>query len=288
VSSRVSVRGGSHLRRTPSVRRASRRVSVTRVGSVVVLLAASVVLSQLLGASAFAVRGVDVEGARLTDPGEVAAALLEGAPPNLFRYDTALAVARLVRFPAIRTAAVRAVLPDRVIATIEERVAVLVWRVGDERFLVDGDGLLFAREDQATGLATGLAADQATGPAGHEDLPIVTDRRAASAGLAITSRIAPVDLRVARDLGALTPAMLGSGAAALAVSLDDQLGFVLATDPAAWSATFGLYGEVTRNPEIVPLQVQCLASLLADQGEAAVGSVTLSPEGQLCGTFGQP
>jgi hypothetical protein len=276
MSGRVSVRGGSHLRRTPSVRRASRRVSVTRVAAVVVLLATSVVLSQVLGASAFAVRGVDVQGARLTDPGEVAAALLEGAPPNLFRYDTALAVARLVRFPAIRTAAVRAVLPDRVIAIIDERVAVLVWRVGDERFLVDGDGLLFAREEQATG------------PAGHEDLPIVTDRRADSAGLAITSRIAPVDLRVARDLGALTPAMLGSGAAALAVSLDDQLGFVLATDPAAWSATFGLYGEVTRNPEIVPLQVQCLASLLADQGEAAVGSVTLSPEGQLCGTFGQP
>jgi hypothetical protein len=276
MSGRVSVRGGSHLRRTPSVRRASRRVSVTRVAAVVVLLATSVVLSQVLGASAFAVRGVDVQGARLTDPGEVAAALLEGAPPNLFRYDTALAVARLVRFPAIRTAAVRAVLRDRVIAIIDERVAVLVWRVGDERFLVDGDGLLFAREEQATG------------PAGHEDLPIVTDRRADSAGLAITSRIAPVDLRVARDLGALTPAMLGSGAAALAVSLDDQLGFVLATDPAAWSATFGLYGEVTRNPEIVPLQVQCLASLLADQGEAAVGSVTLSPEGQLCGTFGQP
>jgi hypothetical protein len=66
------------------------------------------------------------------------------------------------------------------------------------------------------------------------------------------------------------------------------LGFVVATDPAGWSATFGLYGEVTRNPEIVPLQVQCLASLLADQGEAKVGSVTLSPEGQLCGTFGQP
>jgi POTRA domain, FtsQ-type len=280
VSGRVSVRGGSHLRRTPSVRRASPRVSITRVGSVVVLLATSVVLSQLLGASAFAVRGVDVEGARLTDPGEVAAALLEGAPPNLFRFDTAVAVARLVRFPAIRTVAVRAVLPDRVIATIEERVAVLVWRVGDERFLVDGDGLLFAREDQATGLATG--------PAGNEDVPIVTDRRAASAGLAITSRIAPVDLRVARELGALTPAMLGSAAAALAVSLDDQLGFVVATDPPAWSATFGVYGEVTRNPEIVPLQVQCLASLLADQGEAAVGSVTLSPEGQLCGTFGQP
>ncbi len=280
MSGHVSVRGGSHLRRTPSVRRASPRVSVTRVASVVVLLAASVVLSQMLGASAFAVRGVDVEGARLTDAGEVAAALLEGAPPNLFRYDTALAVARLVRFPAIRTAAVRAVLPDRVIATIEERVAVLVWRVGDERFLVDADGLLFAREAQATG--------SATGPAGREDVPIVTDRRVGSAGLAITSRIAPVVLRVARELGALSPAMLGSAAAALAVSVDDQLGFVVATDPPGWSAIFGLYGEVTRNPEIVPLQVQCLASLLADQGEAAVGSVTLSPEGQLCGTFGQP
>jgi hypothetical protein len=244
--------------------------------AVAVLFATSVLLSQLTGATAFAVHRVDIQGAQLTDRGEVAAALLEGAGPNLFRYDTAVAAARLVRFPAIRTAAVRAVLPDRVVATIEERAAVLVWRVGEVRFLVDDSGLLFAREDQATSSVGGV------------DLPVVTDRRAGSVGLAITSLIAPVDLRVARELGALTPAMLGSGAVGLMVSLDDQLGFVVATDPAGWSATFGLYGEVTRNPEIVPLQVQCLASLLADQGEAKVGSVTLSPEGQLCGTFGQP
>jgi cell division septal protein FtsQ len=276
VSGRVRVRGGSHLRRTPSVRRASARVSLTRVVAVAVLLATSVLLSQLTGASAFAVHRVDIQGAALADRGEVAAALLEGAAPNLFRYDTAVAAARLVRFPAIRSATVRAVLPDRVVATIEEREAVLVWRVGDVRFLVDDSGLLFAREDQATSSAGGA------------DLPVVNDRRAGSVGLAITSLIAPVDLRVARELGALTPAMLGSGAVGLTVSLDDQLGFVVATDPAGWSATFGLYGEVTRNPEIVPLQVQCLASLLADQGEAAVGSITLSPGGQLCGTFGQP
>lgn len=272
MSGRVPVRGGSHLRRTQSVRRASARVSVTRVVAVAVLFAASVTLNQLTGASAFAVHGVDIQGAQLTDRGEVAAALLEGAGPNLFRYDTAVAAARLARFPAIRTAAVRAVLPDRVVATIEERAPVLVWRVGEERFLVDADGLLFARED----------------PADRVDLPVVIDTRPGSVGLAITSLIGPVDLRVARELGALTPAILGSGAVALTVSLDDQLGFVVATDPPGWSATFGLYGEVTRNPEIVPLQVQCLASLLADQGEAAVRSVTLSPEGQLCGTFGQP
>jgi cell division septal protein FtsQ len=276
VSGRVRVRGGSHLRRTPSVRRASARVSLTRVVAVAVLFATSVLLSQLTGASAFAVHRVDIQGAALTDRGEVADALLEDAAPNLFRYDTAVAAARLVRFPAIRSATVRAVLPDRVVATIEEREAVLVWRVGDVRFLVDDSGLLFAREDQATSSVGGV------------DLPVVNDRRAGSVGLAITSLIAPVDLRVARELGALTPAMLGSGAVGLTVSLDDQLGFVVATDPAGWSATFGLYGEVTRNPEIVPLQVQCLASLLADQGEAAVDSVTLSPEGQLCGTFGQP
>lgn len=276
MSGRVPVRGGSHLRRTPSVRRASAGVSITRVGAVAVLLASSVALSQLTGASAFAVHRVDIQGARLTDRGEVAAALLDGAAPNLFRYDTAVAAARLVRFPAIRTAAVRAVLPDRVVATIEERSAVLIWRVGEEGFLVDDEGLLFARQDQGAGRADRL------------DVPVLTDRRAASTGLAVTSVIAPVDLRVARELGAITPAMLGSGAAALTMALDDRLGFVLATDPPGWSATFGLYGEVTRNPEILPLQVQCLASLLADQREAAVGSVTLSPEGQRCGTFGHP
>ena len=272
MSGRVPVRGGSHLRRTQSVRRASARVSVTRVAAVAVLLAASVALNQLTGGAAFAVHRVDIQGAQLTDRDQIAVALLDGTGPNLFRYDTTAAAARLARFPAIRTAAVGAVLPDRLTATIEERTAVLVWRVGDERFLVDADGLVFARED----------------PADPLDVPVVADRRPSSTGLAITSLIDPVDLRVGRELGALTPAMLGSGAVALTVSLDGQLGFVVATDPPSWSATFGLYGEVTRNPEIVPLQVQCLASLLAAQGEAEVRSVTLSPEGQLCGTFGKP
>jgi len=282
VSGHVPVRGGSHLRRGRNVRRASARVSLTRVAAVIVLLGASLALARVNDASAFAIRAIEIEGAELTNRDRVKAALLEGSGQgNLFRYDTAAAGERLARLPTVRTADVRAVLPDRLVATIDERVPVVAWAVGDgrslvdgdSRFLVDGDGLLFAH----------------VGPGDEPTVPSLSDLRPASAGLAIGSHVAPVGLRVARELAALTPAMLGSSAAGLVVRVTAADGFTVApTGPPTWVAVFGLYGEVTRGPDMVPLQVQCLASLLADQGEENVGRIVLSPEGQSCGTFAAP
>ena len=87
----------------------------------------------------------------------------------------------------------------------------------------------------------------------------------------------------ARDKGGVLP-----GAAALAVAVTDADGFEMATRPASWSAVFGPYGDVTRSPDIVPLQVQCLASLLAAGPESRLGRVVLSPDGQACGTYAPP
>jgi hypothetical protein len=274
ASGHVPVRGGSHLRRGQNVRRASARFSLTRVGAVAVLLAVSLALFALTGPSAFAARSVEVDGVRLTGQGDVSEALAEGGLGNLFRYDTAAAALRVGRLPAVLHAEVSAVLPDRVVARVEERTAVLRWTVGDATFLADDQGLLFASDEDGAGPI-----------AGGDTVATVADRRAASVGLAIGSRLNAVDVRVARQLGALTPAMVRSTAPALAVVVDDQQGFTLT---AGWVAVFGVYGEVTRSPDLVPLQVQCLASLLADRGEAAVSHVVLSPEGQLCGTYGAP
>ena len=274
MSGRVPVRGGSHLRRGRPVRRASARVSLSRVAAVLVLLGASLALARANDASAFPIRAVDIEGARHTQPGLVEAALLAGGGPgNVFHYDTSAAAAALERLPPVRTAHVRAVLPDRLVATLEERVPVVAWAVGEGTFLVDGEGLLFARV-----------------PAGGEpNVPSLSDLRAAGAGLAVGSRVSAVELRVSRQLLALSPTVLGSAAAGLVVVLGSQDGFTVSpTGSSTWVAVFGLYGEVTRGAEIVPLQVQCLASLLAEQGEGSVGRVVLSPEGQSCGTFGAP
>ena len=41
-------------------------------------------------------------------------------------------------------------------------------------------------------------------------------------------------------------------------------------------------------PDLVPLQVQCLASLLASGPESRLGRVVLSPDGQACGTYAPP
>jgi len=274
VSGRVPVRGGSHLRRGPTVRRASARVSLTRVAAVLVLLGASFALARANDASAFPIRAIEIEGAQLIERPLLEAALLAaGGQGNVFRYDTAAAAAALARLPAVRTAHVRAVLPDHLVATIEERVPVIAWALDDGRFFVDGEGLLFARV--LSGGAPGV--------------PSLSDLRAASADLAVGSRISAVELGVARQLAALTPTVIGSAAGGLVVSVTGTDGFtVSSTGSPAWVAVFGLYGEVTRSAEIVPLQVQCLASLLADQGEGDVGRIVLSPEGQSCGTFGAP
>jgi len=240
--------------------------------AVVALAAVSVGAWRIVDSDAFRVQRVRVEGADLTDRASVETTLLAGAG-NVFRYDSAAAAARIATLPTVRRVSVHVALPDLVVASVEERGPVLVWRVGDEQggFLVDADGLVFAH----------VVAP----PAG---LSVVDDRRAASSSLAIGGELAAIDLRAARTLVSITPVMLGTGAAALAVAVTDADGFEMATRPASWTAVFGPYGDVTRSPDIVALQVQCLASLLAAGPESRLGRVVLSPEGQTCGTYAPP
>ena len=273
-SGRVPVRGGSHLRRGRGVRRASARVSLTRIVATVVLLAAGLAMVRFSDAAAFTVYEVSIDGADLTDRASVEAAILADAgPESVFLYDTGAASDRVAHLPTVRRAEVRAVLPDRLVVTLEERVPVLLWVTTDSSlaFLVDEDGTLVA-----------------AAPPGGATVPAIHDQRVGTAGLAIGGAIAPVDLRVARQLAAVTPAMLGSAALALLVSVDDREGFVVSADPDGWRAVFGLYGEVTRSPDLVGVQVQCLASLLAARPTEGVGRIVLSPEGQLCGTYSAP
>ena len=275
----VPARGGSQARRRVLIRRASAGASWTRMAAVAVMLACAGALYGLTNASVLDVRRTVVEGIAFTGRGAVVAALYgespgEGAAPNVVRFDTAAAAARIAALPAVAGASVRAVLPDRLVGTVRERAPLLVWVTAAERFAVDAEGRLFA-------------AVQEDPPGVDGPLPTVSDERRSAAGLRVGEQLAHTDLLVARQLVAVTPALLGSRARTLEIHVTDNQGYVLDARPTGWSAVFGIYTASTRPPDLVPRQVQCLRSLLADTGEA-LQRVILAPEGGSCGTYLEP
>jgi cell division septal protein FtsQ len=242
-----------------------------RILAGIVLFAAAAALYGVSASDAFAVEpsAVEIRGARWTSEAALKGVLgLAESRPNLFRLRTGELVERLRTLPAVAGADVRAVLPDRLVVEVRERAPIAVWAAGERRLLVDVDGVLFA---------------EARGEVGTE-LPVVLDGREASAGLRVGERLEPVDLAVARTVGAVTPLDVGSSATALRVTIDPELGWLLESEPPSWRAVFGLYTPTLRTAEIVPRQVQCLRELLAGR-EREVATIYLSPGGDRCGTF---
>jgi hypothetical protein len=125
----------------------------------------------------------------------------------------------------------------------------------------------------ASAAQTGDPADR--NPA--DGLPIVTDRRTASAGLDVGGHIDPVDLDAATRLAGVRPADIGSGAAELRVSIEDGDGYVLRPVGVPWVARFGLFTPSIRTPDMIPGQVRLLHSFLAGR-EMTVKSVTLADD----------
>ena len=82
------------------------------------------------------------------------------------------------------------------------------------------EGVRVVRTEGASidGVVVGTRTADEAGPA----LPEITDRRRAGANLAIGARLDPTDLDVATRLGSLTPADVGSTAAALEVLVSDR------------------------------------------------------------------
>ena len=187
---------------------------------------------------------------------------------NLFRIQTGPIEDRLQRLPGVSDAHVSVSLPDTLIITIEERTAILTWRVRDNLFLVDREGVIFA-----------TAPSDASAPA---TLPTVADSRPGSAGLAVGSVLDAVDLDAATRLASLTPADIGSAADSLVITVTEATGFVVGTLPRSWVAVFGLYTPSIRTPVMIPGQVRLLRSLLADR-EGSVAKVILADE--KTGTF---
>lgn len=260
------VRGGLPDRRGTAPLRLPRPARLphfgpARAGAVLGILASLGAIYGLTATPAFTYTRAEVPQLRWTTRDAVETAI--GIPPgtNLFRLTVAPLEDRIRALPGVAGATVAVSLPDTLVVDVTERVAILAWSVGETRFLVDRDGVLFAVAEPGAVVAAGL--------------PAIADSRTVSAGLTVGDVLDPVDLDAATRLGSLVPGDVGSVANALLVTVSDANGFVLGTSPASWLATFGLYTPTRRPPDLIPGQVRLLRSLL-DGREDGIAKVILA------------
>jgi POTRA domain, FtsQ-type len=235
-----------------------------RAGAILAMLLAGAAVYGVANSPAFAYINTTVDGTTFTDRTAVVAALEDARGSNLFSLVTKPYEERIRELPTVRSVDVGIRLPDTVGVAVRERTPILVWRVGERRYLVDAEGLLFARLPEVP-------------PESAASLPVVEDRRAASVGLSVGRTLDRVDLDAATRLGSLLPADVGSAAQRLAVFVTDANGFTVRTQPTSWEAVFGFYTPTLRTPELIPGQVRLLRSLLIGR-EPLVERVILASE----------
>jgi hypothetical protein len=250
-------------------------VTVGRFVGVLLMVAAGAAFYGLNYAAEFRLDPLHVEISGLVhtnaDDARHTMGLDDGRRPNLFRLRTMDMERALAALPAVARADVSAVLPDRLVVQVTERQPVYVLRTGGHELLVDAAGVVVNDAQAVPGSAAGL--------------PQVTDERASSGPVPqIGQAVDSVDLGAVLQLAALTPPLIGSGAAGLSLTVDGDEGFVLTAEPDSWRAVFGFYTASLRPVDIIPRQVQCLRSLLAG-GEDSLRVIYLQPVGDRCGTF---
>ena len=251
-------------RRARQVKRASAGLSPVRAGAALAMLLSAAAVYGVGASSAFDYAKVRIDGVRFTDRAKVEATLADARGENLFQLATKPLEATLETLATVQSARVSVSLPDTLAVTIEERRPVLIWQVGEARYLADAEGRLFAALPEVT-------------PADAAGLPVIDDQRRPSAGLSVGERLDAVDLDAATRLASLVPGNVGSSAVALAVAVTDENGFVVTTRPATWSAVFGFYTPSLRTIELIPGQVRLLRSLLIGR-EQLVERVILASE----------
>lgn len=252
------------VRRTRPVRRASARLTVARAGAALAMLASAGAIYGVGASAAFDYAALRVEGAIYTESRAAEAALAGARGENLFRLSTEPLETALEALPTVEQASVAVQLPDTLVVSLRERVPVLAWRVGARLYLADSTGRLFGR----------LGDDPPEEAAG---LPVIDDRRAASAGLSVGSRLTPEDIDAATRLASIVPGDVGSEARTLTVRVTDENGFVVRASPQGWMAIFGFYTPSLRTPGIIPGQVRLLRSLLIGR-EPLIARVVLATE----------
>jgi hypothetical protein len=241
-----------------------RLVTPARAAGLLGMLASGFLFTLATGPTAFGVSGVELPELRWTSTDTIRQALDVPAGANVFRLDPAPLEAALETLPGVASVDISVRLPDaKLVVRVEERRPVLAWQVGDQRFIADGEGAIFALVDATAGLPAGVA--------------VVDDRRQGAISLLdVGGHLDAVDLDVATRLGSLTPGDVGSASESLRVAATDDDGFVVIA-PGKWTAVFGFYSPATRPADIIPGQVRLLRSLL-DGREDAVRRIILASE----------
>ncbi|MBA2719690.1 MAG: FtsQ-type POTRA domain-containing protein [Chloroflexi bacterium] len=251
-------------RRQPRVRRASAGLTPVRSAALLAMLLAGGAIYGLAATPAFGLGQLTVSGNNLVPEGKIRATVSVPPGTNLVALDTGPIVDRITKIPAVDTVEIAVGLPDTIDIRVRERRPIVIWSVGDRRLAVDQDGLLFAD-------VSGNAARLVSGT------PVVRDERTASDGIAIGTRLDPVDLDAATRLGSLAPNQIGSRATTLTVQVSDDRGFTVGSGTGGWQAIFGFYGRSQRTPALIPGQIQLLGALLAGR-EDEVAIVILADE----------
>ena len=260
--------------------RRARRARAARAVGVVGLLVSTVALWWLLGDGMFRVRSdrVTIEGIRLLSRDAVLARLagVERAP-NILRLRGDDMLAALREMPEIRDVRLSLSLPADVHVVVSEREPIFAWTDDRETWLVDRDGVFLANAD-----AGGIPTKPGTGAGAA--LPTVRDQRLSERPVGRGQRLDPIDLAVMTQLLALDPERIGSDATELDLRVDERFGYVLRSREHGWQARFGHYTPTLFPPDRIPLQVQCLVTLI-DAFEDDLVSAWLVPGEEACGTY---
>jgi cell division septal protein FtsQ len=159
---------------------------------------------------------------------------------------------RLAALPTVADAEVELRLPGELQVAITEKAPAFVWHTPRAVLVGARDGTIIAELPLTHVLSQALRR-----------LPSVADARFSSRLLMVGDAVPTAELRVARRLAALEPRLIGSRAAALEVSIDYQMGFVLESSQPAWSAALGFY-------ELDPREDQAAADTRLEQQLAAI------------------
>lgn len=258
-------------------RRAARRPLITtaRIFGLLLMIASVAAIGWLITSDDYALdeSRLELSGLRYTDPTTVraTAGIPAGSAPNVFALGTRQMERALEALPAVADADVHVVLPERLVVAVTERQPVLVVRWAGESFLVDAEGVVLQEVAGANGASASL--------------PAIDDRRRTlGTEVGVGGSVDPTDLAAMLQLAAVTAQTLESDATSVALSIDDENGFVMTADPPSWRAVFGHYTATLRPPDMIARQVQCLRSLLAE-GEANIETIYLAPLDERCGTY---
>lgn len=253
-------------------------VTGVRVAGLILVVASAGTVGWLVTADTFAVGPAndgnwELTGLHYTDltAAANAVALSNISSNNIFLLRTSDIRRRLLALPSVADADVRVALPHHLIVAVTERAPVLRLRHYPDNYLIDGNGVvLYVTASETPQILR---------------LPLMEDRRVElGIPLEVGKAMDPTEATAMLQIGALTPALLGSTAATLAFSVDDTHGYVVSAGPNAWRAVFGFYTPTLRPPSEIAQQVQCLRTLLAT-GESAIDTIYLAPQDDRCGTY---